>query len=260
MKKILLSIITMGILINLNAETFSDSSKYQDKISSYKDIDNNYVKPDIVKFIERKGYDYNEIITDTQNLRLDSEKIYIEGNKKAILIKVTNKTSKAINVEKEVTEGNAYPKILSPFGIGYLVVTNDNLNKPINYDTLPYNDRLVRIMNSGSISEISKYFYSDIEIYHINGINVNKIDKRIWAKNNISKTKLFIIDRVDRIIDESSNRSGLFVNGFVKVNSEFYMPVSYYIIVNQGKIVKIFEKDEYLKFDDFKKILYSLDK
>jgi len=257
MKKILLSGLLLGsITLSLFA---TEQTISQNEISNYNDIDNNFVKPSIIKFIEKEGYDYNEVIQDTENLRLDSSKIYIEGDKKAVLINVTNKTNKALNVEDEVGEGTAIPKILPPFSKGYLVITNGIENTVSKYDTLTYNDRLVRMITEKNLSSIRKYFYSDIQIYKLNGVDSEMIPARLWSKNNINRTKLFIVDRVDRVIDEDSNRFGLFVNGFIKVTNEFYIPVSYYFIINKGKIVKIFETDEYLRFHDFKKILYSLD-
>jgi hypothetical protein len=262
MKKILLSTIAFSLLVNnLNAGMLEHLNiKNQDNSTLYKDIDDNFVKPSIVKYIEENGVDFNEVITDTENLKLDAKKVYTEGNNKAVLIQVLNKTNKTINVEAEIGEGQAYPKMLMPFATGYLVMSNDISGPVQSFDTMSYNDKIVSIMGKHPISDLQKYFYSDIEIYKLNGVDSVRVLKDQWTKENISKSDFFIVDRVDRIVDEKSNRFGLYTSGFIKVSKDLYTPMSYYIIMNQGKIVKIFEKDEYLRFDDFKKIMYSLDK
>jgi hypothetical protein len=261
-RKILLSsLLTAVMFSSLNAGVLEKiNGKSQNNLSMFKDIDENFVKPNIVKFIEENGVQFNEVISDTQNLRLDAQKIYTEGNNKAILIKVLNKTGSSINVEADVGEGNAYPKILMPHSTGYLVLSNDISGPVQSYDTMSYNDKMVSILSSKEITNIQKYFYSDIEIYKLNGVNATRVSSDRWVKDNIGKSNLFIVDRIDRVVDENSNRFGLYTSGFIKVSNDLYTPMSYYFIVNQGKIVKIFEKDEYLKFDDFKKLMLQLDK
>ena len=252
-KVTLYSMLLSSILFsNLNADI---NNNYIDTLNPVQDVGHNYFKSNIVNFLLKNGTDYSERITDTQNLKLDAEKIYVENDKKAILIKVLNKTGISINVEAEIKEGRAFPKILKPHSIGYLVMSNRTLNNDVSYDTVSFNDRLVNTITTGNLSDISKYFYSDIEIYKYNGINANEVSIKEWNVNNINKTKMFIVDRIDRIIDEDSNRFGLFINGFIKVTNNFYLPESFYFIINQGKIVKIFEKEEYMKFDSLKNLL-----
>lgn len=254
--KIKISILLTSFIVCTNINASSDLNQdYVDSLNPIEDVQHNYIKSNVVKFLLENGMDYNERITDTNNLKLDAEKIYVENEKKAILIKVLNKTDKVINVEAEVKEGRAYPKMLKPFATGYLVISNKTLNDDVSYDSVSFNDRLVKEIINGNLTDISKYFYSDIEIYKYNGVNANEFSKKEWIVNNVNKTKMFIVNRIDRIIDEDSNRFGLFINGFIKVSDNFYLPESYYFIVNKGKIVKIFEKEEFLKFDQFKKLL-----
>lgn len=241
-------------LLKLSLISFMALSSLEAK-SFWGNKDMNNTKKDIVQFIQSNGFDVTEEVADTENLKLLGEKLYIEGNQKMLLIRATNKTDKTIDVRSDVGYGTPYPARLAPNNTGYIVVTTSSNTPTVKYNTQSYNDEIVRMLNTKQTSYLSKYFDETVKIYEVNSSGTKSFTKIEWEKNKINEHKFFLIDRVDRVVDDNSFRYGLFTSGFVKVNEHFYKPISYYFVVYQGKIVKLYYTNEYMNFDDFKKFM-----
>ena len=250
--------ITIGLLI-LGSSLFANN--YINSVTSENpQVIGKYYNNNIIGFLLKYGMPYDQQISDTANLKLIGKKIYIKGNKKAILIKVINKTGKAINVSKEVGEGYAYPRILPPFGEGWLVITNFTLNKPYKYDTPSVLDNLAKIVATDSMYKIIPYMIKDPIIAKFDSLTPKLYtleEFKVWA---LTKGPLYIYERVDRIIDNNSNRSGLYLSGFLKVSNDLYAPVSLYFVINNGKIVKLFIVPKILKFAEFQTLILASSK
>lgn len=252
-KASLIATLSLFSATSLNAGMF-DNVKFWDK----KDNKNrNNSKRDIVQFIESNGFEVTEDIQDTENLKLLGEKLFVDKKRKMLLVRVTNKTNKSIHVEQDVGYGEAYPKILRPFNTGYLVVSNSPLKPVEKYDVSSYNDNIVKNLTTNEVTYLSKYFNEHTKIFEVADNDMIEYSKEEWIKNKFNEHDFFLVDRVDRVVDDNSFRYGLYVSGFTKVNKHFYKPVTYYFVVYQGKIVKLFFTNEYMNFNDFKKFMYS---
>jgi len=219
-----------------------------------------YYNNNLIGFLLQNGMPYEQPISDTANLKLIGKKIYIENNKKAILIRVINKTNKAVDVTKEVGQGYAYPTVLEPFKEGWLIISNFTLNKPYKYDTPSVLDNLTKIISTDSMYKIIPYMIKNPIIAKFDSLSpklYTLVEFKNWA---LTKGPLYIYERVDRIIDNNSNRSGLYLSGFLKVSNDLYAPVSMYFIINNGKIVKIFIVSKILKFKEFQTLILASSK
>ncbi len=242
-------------LLKLSLISLMALSSLEAKAAYWDNNDNNNTKKDIVQFIQSNGFNVTEEVADTENLKLLGEKIHIEGNNKMLLIRATNKTDKTIDVRTDVGYGQAFPAKLAPHNTGYIVVTT-NANAAVEkYDTKSYNDNIIRMLNTKQSSYLSKYFNETTQIFEVSTKNTKSFTQREWERDKINEHNFFLIDRVDRVVDDNSFRYGLFASGFIKVNEQFYKPISYYFVVYQGKIVKLYYTNEYMNFDDFKKFM-----
>ena len=243
-KKIFLFLILFGIL---NAsEYIADTSILQKKPTT------------IVKYLLDYGAPYTEKISETDNLKLVAQRIFIDGNKKALLIKVINKTSQYIDVSQEVDYGYPLPKIIPPLGHGWLLVTNFPLEQPYKYDVKSFNQQLFEIITKHKFVDIEPYFYKKIVIVKLSF--PNKAEYKTLNDFNaefLGRGPFIVFTRIDREIDDKTNRWGMFVNGFLKVSGNFWVPYSFYFIIKQGKIVKIIYIDKFLNFEQFKSLVYT---
>lgn len=246
---------TTKTILKLSLISFMALSTLEAKAAFWDNNDMNNTKKDTVQFIQSNGFDVTEEVADTENLKLLGEKLYIEGDKKMLLIRATNKTDKTIDVRSDVGYGTAYPSKLSAYNTGYIVVSS-SANRPTEkYDTQSYNDNIIRMLNTKQSTYLSKYFNETTKIFEVNTNSTKSYTKNEWEKNKINEHNFFLVDRVDRVVDDNSFRYGLFASGFVKVNEHFYKPISYYFVIYQGEIVKLYFTNEYMNFDDFKKFM-----
>lgn len=255
----MIKFLKMGLISSLILSSLRASSRgngVKERITFWQDNDMRYSKSDIVQFIEKNGFDVTEDVRDTENLVVDGHKLIVENGKKMMLLRVVNKIGAQIDVEKDLGYGDAFPKVLKPFATGFVVVQNEE-RKPIKkYDVISYNDNLAMMLNTKNLTNIHKYFDDNVKIYEMSSLKVDVLSKSEFIRNHVNEYDYYIVDRVDRVVDDNSFRYGLFTNGFIRVSKEFYKPLTMYSVVYEGRIVKLYYINETLKWEDFKKFMY----
>ena len=239
------------LLIVISSFLYSFNSNIQMQIE-------NASPQNMITYLLANGAPYNTVISNTDDLKLQAVRIYIYNNKKALLIKVINKTSKYINVSKEVNYGYPVPKILPPLGTGWLIVTNFPLLQPYKYNVKSFDAQLFEIITQKKLVDIEPYFFNDIVLVKLKFPNVAKyVSLNDFNLEFLGKGPFIAFTRIDREIDDQTNRWGMFVNGFLRASGNFWVPYTFYFIIKQGKIVKIIYIDKFLNFEQFKSLVYT---
>lgn len=209
---------------------------------------------EIVDIINKKGVEVESKIINTPKIDLKSEKLYIDDNgTKIMLFKVINKTNETVNVEREINYGVATPRMLDTKERGWLIVEqNNNAPKEVTYVPLNVHDNL----SNTFVKNGTKFLTNELQetkIYNINSKldTIETNDKLLL--NNLKLIENFtLIERVDIIVDEYSNRYGLYLTGFAKTNNLGIQPYSLYFIIKNGKIIKLFVLNDTINWKQFK--------